>query len=273
MTSGDSSDDAAVRSGLRDGLGRGDAERATALAAIVATSAARRRALIDDELARALVGALDHPHRTRQRETAEALLDLLPDAPSLGDALRAALGAPSARLRWGAAYVLGRAGPPPSEVWPVVVATMALADGDQRWAAAELACRIVRANPELRSALLAGLSAASATERKMTLYCLRDLGDPALAELARERLDDADAGVRLAALAALAQVPASAENAIAIAVRVASDPDAGVRRAAAATLGRVGLDLVEVRAALEGATRSGDESLARAARQAIAALG
>jgi hypothetical protein len=106
----------------------------------------------------------------------------------------------------------------------------------------------------------------------MTLYCLRDVGDPALGRLARERLGDADPGVRLAALAALARVPPCAENALAIAARVAADPDAGVQRAAAATLGRLGVDRDEIRAALEAAARSGDTSLARAARQAIATL-
>jgi HEAT repeat protein len=264
---------AARRAALCADLAGDDPARARAFSALAGETRARRAELIDAELARALVRALDHPHRTRQREAAESLLDLIPDALELEGALRAALGDRSARLRWGAAYVLGRAGRPPPEVWPAVAETLALDDGDQRWAAAELACRIVRATPELRAALRPGLAAASATERKMTLYCLRDLADPALGALARERLHDDDAGVRLAALAGLVRVAPSEENALAVADRLAADPDAGVRRAAAAALARVGVDHGEVRAALEAAARSADTSLARAARQAIAALG
>jgi HEAT repeat protein len=269
---GDAASDAAARAALSDALAGSDDERAAALGSLAATDAARRGRLIDPDLARALVAALDHPHRTRQRSVADALLSLLADAPALGEALRAALAAPSSRLRWGAAYVLGRAGPPPPEVWPAVAETLAREDGDQRWAAAELACRVVRASPELRSALVAGLGAASAIERKMTLYCLRDLDDPELGALARERLADPDAGVRLAALAALAKATPSEESAHAVAHLLDGDRDAGVRRAAAATLGRMGGAQRSARAALERAACPGDRSLVRAATQAIAAL-
>lgn len=254
-------------------LAAGEDELFAALAELLERDAHERSALASDgSVANALVAALDHSHRTHQRRVAETLLALLPAAPALRSALVAALDAgASPRLRWGAAYVLGRAGSPPREVWPAASEAMALADGDQRWAAAELACVAVRTHPDLRTALVAGLDAESATLRKMTLYCLRDLRDPEGASLARARLHDVDAGVRLAALAALGSAEPSEASALAIGERVEADADLGVRRAAAAILARVGIDHPELRTILERAATASDASLARAAKAALAA--
>jgi HEAT repeat protein len=259
------------RTALLRRLAATETELLVALGELLESDGPGRRELVDDaDVAAALVATLDHPHRTQQRRVAEALLALLPDAQALRAALAVALGADSPRLRWGAAYVLGRAGSPPREVWPAASEAMALADGDQRWAAAELACIAVRTHPELREALVAGLDSESATVRKMTLYCLRDLGDSEGGSLARARLRDVDAGVRLAALAALASLAPSEANALAISDRVVADADLGVRRAAAAVLGRVGVDHPVVRTTLEQAAGASDPSLARAARAALA---
>lgn len=262
----------ATRTRLIEQLGAGDEARRDALELLCSAERPRRRALLDAELATAIVAALDQPHRTQQRRVADAVVTLLADAPPLAEALQLALGAPSARLRWGAAYVLGRAGAPPAAAWAAARETLALDDGDQRWAAAELAVALVRAHPALRDELLAGLTAPSATLRKMTLYCLRDLGDPELARLACERLADTSPGVRLAALGALARTPPAEDSALKIATLLETDPDAGVRRAAAATLGRLGSVYPAVRTALDAAAGSPDPSLARAARTARAAL-
>jgi HEAT repeat protein len=260
------------RAALVRRLSGGEEDLFAVLAELLEHEARQRRDLLGtDEVATALVAALDHPHRTHQRRVAETLLAFLADAPGLRAALSRALGADSPRLRWGAAYVLGRAGSPPREVWPAAAEAMALADGDQRWAAAELACTAVRTHPELRTALVAGLESESATLRKMTLYCLRDLRDPEGGSLARARLHDVDPGVRLAALAALASATPSEANALAIGERVAQDSDLGVRRAAAAVLARVGVDHPTLVAILEAAASSSDPSLARAANAALAA--
>jgi HEAT repeat protein len=264
----------ADRAALLHRLAATDEDLLVALGELLEIDASERRELVDEAtVATALVAALDRPHRTQQRRVADALLALLPGAPALRTALAVALATDSPRLRWGAAYVLGRAGSPPPEVWAAASEAMAIADGDQRWAAAELACLAVRTHPELRTALLAGLESGSATLRKMTLYCLRDLGDPEGGSLARARLRDGDAGVRLAALAALAHQAPSDANALAISERVTEDPDLGVRRAAAAVLGRVGVDHPIVRTTLEQAADNSDPSLARAAKAALAARG
>lgn len=234
-------------------------------------------ARLDDTLADALVSALAAERRGTQRHAAEVLGGLAGGSPPLRRALQRALSSTSARLRWGAAYTLGRALPPGPELWPAALETLALDDGDQRWAAAELACAIARRHHEVLEAIRGELGSASATRRKMCLYCLRDLGDPDAPRLAIGVLADADTGVRLAALATIARIEpgcaAAHAAAAAVAAMLAADGDPGVRRAAAATLGKLGAPGPAVLAALRASSASSDASLARAARGALDALG
>lgn len=242
--------------------------------------------LVDDAVARALLVPLASQSRTEQREAADAVAPLVTLCPLLHDLLRAALHDENARLRWGAAYTLGRALPADRELWPAARETLALDDGDQRWAAAELSCAIARRDTSVRAELRGALADASPTLRKMVLYCLRDLDDPNAAADARALLDDPDAGVRLAALATLARCAAprdgkptpprdtsdAAGDAAAVARLLDGDPDAGVRRAAAATLGKLARTESEVLTALRRAAAASDASLARAAQASLRAL-
>lgn len=245
-----------------------------ALATLRAIDPAESAERIDARLAGALVLLLGDPSRTRQRHAADALRRLVAHAPELAAALHAALRALDPRLRWGAAYTLGHAdGPPGAELWPAVRETLALEDGDQRWAAAELTCDLARHHRRVLDDVRSTAESGSPTMRRMLLYCLRDLADPEMGRVALGRLDDEDAGVRLAALAALATVPAAAPPlAERIARLVEADPDPGVRRAAAATLGRLGLASDGVLAALRQAAEGPDPSLARAAKGALGRL-
>lgn len=256
-----------------------DGVRADARALLAERLRARGAPAIDEPVARALLVPLGSASRTEQRHTADLVAPFVEQGSTLRAILREALAAPDARLRWGAAYTLGRALPPGRELWPAALETMRLDDGDQRWAAAELACRIARHEPAVRDEILRALDDASATLRKMILYCLRDLRDPGLAGRATDLLDDADAGVRLAALAALAVVASSETSASdqgraarATADLLRSDPDPGVRRAAAATLGKLRVADPAILEALRAAAGSTDPSLARAAAGALRAL-
>lgn len=264
---------------LATALCASDAEtRAHGLAALAELVRTASASTIDDAIARALLVPLGSASRTEQRQAADFVAPIAAAAPALLAVLRAALAAPDARLRWGAAYTLGRALPPARELWPSALETMRLDDGDQRWAAAELACRIARNDPALLADLRGALADPSPTLRKMVLYCLRDLREPGTSTAARALLADADAGVRLAALAALtAAVGGVADDDVRrtadrVAAVLESDPDAGVRRAAAAALGRLGVAEPPIHEALRAATRSADASLARAASGALRAL-
>jgi HEAT repeat protein len=187
----------------------------------------------------------------------------------LRSALERALGGDDARLRWGAAYTLAAAGALTRGLWPAVRETLALEDGDQRWAAAEITCRLVTAHPGMSDEVRGALGDDNPVLRKMALYCLRDLGVSDLSRVAYQSLPDPEPGVRLAALSALARArPEGADAATcaeAASRLVVEDPDAGVRRAAAATLGMLGVSSDVVTAALARAVASDDPSLARAA--------
>jgi HEAT repeat protein len=178
------------------------------------------------------------------------------------------------RARWTAAYALARcsAGPLAEQAVEALFEALANADGDVRWAAADL---IVALGRENRAAIVARLLALAGGDnpvaQRMALYGLRDLdagGDAMLAAV--ERASRADSThLRLAALAALARLKDSAD-AVQIALeRLERDPDAGVRRAAAAALGAFASGSPIVHAALTRAALSNDESLGRAARSAL----
>jgi hypothetical protein len=265
------------REALAAALGAGDAAtRTAALSALAERVRDGGPAAIDDAIARALLVPLGSASRTEQRHAADLVAPLVAGAPALLTALRDALAAPAARLRWGAAYTLGRALPPTRELWPSALETMRLDDGDQRWAAAELACAIARREPGVAAEIRAALAEPSPTLRKMLLYCLRDLRDAHAAEAAYDRVGDADAGVRLAALAVLTAAPspgAGERAAERVAAVLASDPDPGVRRAAAVALGKLRAGAPAVLDALRAATRSADASLVRAASAALRSLG
>jgi len=252
---------------------RDDDHRQAAERALLDLPLRERAQRIDATLAGALVLLLGDPSRSRQRAVSELLQKLVADAPAVEDALRAALDALDPRLRWGAAYTLGHAhSPPMARLWPAVREALGREDGDQRWAAAELACELARHHAAVRDEMIAATAQGSPTARRMLLYCLRDLDDPALGEIAAARLGDDDTGVRLAALSAAVRARQGADEterlAGSMAGMVETDPDPGVRRAAAAALGKLGATGARVLETLQRAAGGDDPGLARAAKKA-----
>lgn len=182
------------------------------------------------EISRRAAGALT---RAAASERLRALvLDALDDADP--------------RRRWGAAFALAAAGHRGERVLAAAVEALGLDDGDIRWAAAGIVRDAVRERPELLGAVRAAARSQPAVRRKMALYCMRDLGDVCTAAdtdgagLFVSALDDADRGVRMAALSALSSCPhagvADVERVVAC---LESDRDVGLRRAAAAALGKL----------------------------------
>jgi HEAT repeat protein len=263
---------------LRAALSGDRAARHRALDLLLARAPEARAAAIDGAGAQALVDLLASESRSEQRSAADRLAAIAADSQEVVAALRAALCSPGQRLRWGAAYTLGRAGHADASLWPAAREAMALPDGDQRWAAAELAGAIARRDAAALDELARALDDPNPVLRRMCLYCLRDLGSATAAPSALRSLEDPDTGVRLAALAALpvllemAATPETSAAAESIARILAGDPDAGVRRSAAVALGRFPSANAAVRAALERAAGDADSSLARAATAALARL-
>jgi len=238
--------------------------------AAIAEVATRRDA--DPAEVEALVEWLGHARKAVQRRAAEALAGL--EAPGVAEEIRAQLGAADARLRWGAAWALALRGPLPVEALPVVIESLGADDGDLRWAAAGL---VVRLGPEAHvvPALSALTASGSPAQRKMALYCLRDLGvrAPDLDRVVVRALADPDRDVRLAAMSALARLTTDAPRAAACLVDALATGDDRVRRAAAAALGALGERSPAVLAALEQAAAAPDPALHRAVVGALRRLG
>ena len=244
-------------------------ERRAAIAELAARSDAAPEEL------EALAACLGHARKAVQRPAAEAFASLAARGLAVAPVLLRALEAPAVRQRWGAAFALSLLGPPPPRVLPVLVETLGCDDGDLRWAAARILPRV--ADRDATVVLLGDLlRTGNAAQRKMSLYCLRDLEarSPAIEDEVVARLEDADGDVRLAAMTTLARLATDRGRAAARLLAILERDTPPLRRAAAAALGALGHRSEAVVAALRAAAAGeADAALARAAERALGALG
>jgi HEAT repeat protein len=220
---------------------------------------------VDAEICAALIELLGHPRKEMSRRAAGALA-LAAGDPACRVSLEEALTDADERRRWSAAFALARAGVLDDAVVGAALESLGARDGDVRWAAAEIVCAAARERPEVAGAVAAVCGSQVPEQRKMALYCLRDLSAADPAPFIRA-LDDDDRSVRLAALAGLARYAALETDALARVLRcMRADADAGVRRAAAATAARIAAHDEFAAAALEeAASTSDDRDFVRAA--------
>jgi len=199
---------------MRDTLSMGTVEqRLQALAALAVAPEPP-----DPVLLGALVGCVATDEKVLQRRAAEVLARV-EDRDAVRAALLPLLRGPS-KGRWAAAFALSVVSGPIREMLPICLEAFRHHDRDRRWAAAELTVALGRQESigaELRTAVRQG----EPEQRKMTLYCVRDLGldDPDTMSVVVAALRDAEPGVRLAALATLRtsgrSTPVAEEKAVA----------------------------------------------------------
>lgn len=231
---------------------------------------ARVLALAGDTAAYRTPGAADVVAAKEERRRLADVLSRACSDPSHLASIEAALVEPPFDRRWICAFALARSGRYGGEISKVAVEALGEPDGDVRWAAAEILCH---PNSQASDLVVEAASDENSARRKMALYCLRDLG---IAEMpiVYDALRCEDAGVRLAALAAipsLARADARATRETIRCMRQAGEP--GVRRAAAAILGRLQGDVQAAREALlEAAGDKSDPHFARAVAGALERL-
>jgi len=219
-----------------------------------------------------LIGCFEHPIRAVRRTAGDAVVALARSGHAVRLALHRAMGPGPFERRWVAAWIWSRIFEEGDDVARgVLVEALGVDDGDIRWAAARALTSAPGDGVSMRLRTVA--AEGNAEQRKMAIYCLRDLGsrDTQAIELFRSALSDAAPGVRLAAMNALARTEPTRDSARRIA-RLIDDPDGGVRRAAVATVSRVGVDDPEVIEALRICAVSDDAILARGAAAALARL-
>jgi HEAT repeat protein len=227
-----------------------------------------------DEIA-VIINALASPDKPTIRAAVDALIPLAKESPRLATKLAELLDEPQRASRWPVAYVLGNLPQPSERTVQVLLDTLDTNDSDIRWAVALLLVRLARKEQKIITRLLETTSAGTPAQRRMAVYCIRDLklSDAVSLRVLVNSLGDSDPTVRVAAITSFktrSDVGSNEEKAL---LRLlVEDPDGRVKNAAAITLAQLGATSEEFLAALERATASQDWQLRKAATSALALL-
>lgn len=231
---------------------------------------------LSSALLHVLFACLGHQAKKVQRGAAAILVRCASEQPAVVEGLRARLEDPDARVRWTAAFALSELDLPDPSPLPVLIENLGHQESDLRWAAHTAILRLAgrHAQPVI-DAILRLVRNGNAVQRRMALYCLRDLEqthDKAQAAYLHG-LNDRDATVRLAGLACLGKLRVTSEPLRrALVGLLGYDPDMGVRRSAAIACGQIGDTGHRIIEALEDAAGTDDASLAKAAAKALEKL-
>ncbi len=219
-----------------------------------------------------LIEALDNPDKPTIRAAVDKLIVLAETSADLRSRLNRRLIEPDHRNYWPVAYVLGHQKLPSAVVTRTLLTALDHREPDIRWANALLLVRIARLEPAVVPLLIELCETGSANQKRMAIYCLRDLALQDAASLIAmvQALDDSEPTVRVAAVTSLKlrtdlDAPAR-QKLLAIYLR---DTDDRVRNAVAVTLASLGSPDREFLRALDEASRNGNE---RIKKSAVAAL-
>lgn len=222
-----------------------------------------------------LLDCLGHTRKVVQRGAAAQLVRFAPSSPEIEPALIGKLTATDPRVRWTAAFTLAQLNLSEPFPLPVLIENLGHEESDLRWAAATAVLRLAVLHPRVTEEMVRLVGTGNAVQRRMALYCLRDLGEVGQAAWTAycTSLTDPEPMVRLAALSCLGKLKiVTATVRYALLGMLEADPDPGVRRATAVTLGQVGDSSPAVMEALLRATRKDDASLRKAAAGALERL-
>ena len=186
-----------------------------------------------------LLDALEETDKGVVRGAVEELVALAAAEPGVAEALARRL---QAAPRWPVAYALGQITRPSPACLEVLVRGLGSGDQDVRWATQLLVTDLGKRYAEVGSRLEALLGDGSATQRRMAVYCLRDIGaaGAGLPAALLEALHDPEPLVRVAVATSLAKAPAAGSDALdALRSAAAEDPDVRVRNAAAFAVKRL----------------------------------
>jgi HEAT repeat protein len=247
----------------------------------------------------AFVESLSSGDKKTIRVAVDALIPVALEQPEVNERLHGLLDETPAERRWPIAYVLAHTSPLTPACVAALKEMLGTGDPDLRWAAVVLLARLAREGGHSLVAELTGLlRSGSPTQRRMAVYCLRDIlaeadrphffepgGQAAFYDTKKQpvpvtvrqalidALGDGDALVRVAVITSLKIMPQIGNEALDLLLRMfVEDTDMRVRASAALALARLGAGRSDVRAALEDASRSNDPILSKAARAALKIL-
>lgn len=223
----------------------------------------------------ALINALDSRDKPTIRAAVDVLIPRAKESAEIASRLDQLLNEPQRADRWPVAYVLASLPRPSEKTFQVLLETLDSKDADIRWAIALLLVQLARKDETIISRLFNAVSNGTPTQRRMAIYCIRDLelADRATLRVLLDSLGDSDPMVRVAAVTSLkrrSDIGSAEEKAL---LRLfLEDPDGRVQNAAAVTLAQLGAEFEEFLSALERASSSRHWQLRKAANTALALL-
>jgi HEAT repeat protein len=219
-----------------------------------------------------LFASLNHPDKARVRNAVETLIRLVREHPYLVEHLQRLLVETDEEKRWPIAYVLGHVSEPPSLALNVLLESLGTTDPDIRWAVTLLLIDLGKRNWQVVEHLVHLLRGGTPTQRRMAVYCLRDLDltNSSILLALHQALHDQEPLVRVAAVIALGRPTKGNENVVtSIIDLLLHDPDSRIRCAAAVTLAQLGEPAAAIRAALGEAGHDCDLQVQKACRTAL----
>lgn len=222
-----------------------------------------------------LIAALDHPDKPTIRAAVDKLIALAASSEETRQALDRRIAEADHRNYWPVAYVLGHQPFPSALVIRTLLDALDHREPDIRWANGLLLVRIAREQSAVMPLLIELSGSGSANQKRMALYCLRDLAlDDAFSRGAMlQALADPEPTVRVAAVTSL-KVRTDVDAAVRqkLLTVYLQDSDDRVRNVVAVTLASLGTPAEEFTRALNEASVSGNGQIKKSADAALKIL-
>jgi HEAT repeat protein len=231
---------------------------------------------INEGMVAALIADLDHHDKPTIRAAVDALIPLAEQSPELRALLHQRLTRPGQKNDWPVAYILGQFPSPSNTIVGTLLDALDHREPDIRWAMALLLVRIAKHDTDLVKRLI-GLSASgTVNQKRMALYCLRDLvlSDAASLTALVNALNDNDPTVRVTAAICLKLRPDIPESVKMVLLKnYLEDSDSRVRNATAIVLANLGSPSEDFLSALRKESKSANRESRKTAEAALSILG
>lgn len=223
----------------------------------------------------ALIADLDRADKPTIRAAVDALIPLADRSSDLRELLNQRLAEAGHRHYWPVAYILGNLPQPSGAAIASLLEALDHREPDIRWAVALLLVRNAKQNADLVRLLIQLCATGSDNQKRMALYCLRDLtlSDNASLTALLAALRDNEPTVRVAAAICLKVRPDIGDAGKNVLLQAYSnDKESRVRHAAAIALANLGAPAAEFMLALQKNSESENEQTRKAAIAALEVL-
>jgi HEAT repeat protein len=228
----------------------------------------------DDKIA-TLMADLEKLDKPTLRKAVDALISIAADDPRIASTLSELLNNPGRKNRWPIAYILASLPSPIQSSIQVLTETLDHRDPDIRWAVALILIRLAKTDRQVLKLIIELASKGTATQRRMAIYSLRDVGltDEESVQMLMDALHDPDPMVRVAAVTSLKMHSELSERGKSQLLELfLRDSDPRVRNTVVVTLAYLGTPSEEFLSELTKATASENSQLKKAATAAFSIL-